>query len=335
MTDWTGELIERGLGAIDSLLEQNGLSYQQIALCLPTGGMVNMPAIRDGLNERFGARAERLDNGDRIISEGAAWIAHDDLRLGLAKPIELLESDDTYAPVVPIPFVLPQENQRIPAAYAIYHCVDPRPGRASFQFARPRRPQARDTRTERLAYATLYLEIDEMAPPLMERLELRLAIDHDYVAHVDLRSTMRKRRLEAEIFDLEFTLTLPTADHQALKSKQKGADGDRPIPEVTSNAQSAKISGARLRSNVAAEQSWRKVPGDLVIEYLPNWFDEGGREYSDWQKDEWVYYKNCPYCHRSRYEFKTQGCNDHKCLWKRAYPKVGKGQTQTWGVSQR
>ena len=149
VADWTRELVDRGLGVIDALLEQNHLSYQQTALCLPTGGMVNMPAIRDGLNERFGARAPRLSNGDRIISEGAAWIAHDDLRLGLAKPIKLLQSDDTYAAVVPVPFTLPIENETKGAARAVYHCVDPRAGRASFTFARPSRPRPRDALSDR------------------------------------------------------------------------------------------------------------------------------------------------------------------------------------------
>ena len=49
-----------------------------------------------------------------------------------------------------------------------------------------------------------------------------------------------------------------------------------------------------LRSNITAERSWQKVPGDLVTQYYPNWFDERAREYSDWQKQEWVYYKDCP-----------------------------------------
>ena len=37
LVDWTHELVERGLGAIDALLEQNRLTHQQIALsaCLP------------------------------------------------------------------------------------------------------------------------------------------------------------------------------------------------------------------------------------------------------------------------------------------------------------
>jgi len=145
MASLTQELTARGLEAIDSLLEQNHLSHQQIALCLPTGGMVNMPAIRNALSERFGARAPRIPSGDRIISEGAAWIAHDELRLGLAKPIELLQSDNSYAPVVPIPFLLPVENEVSAAGRGTYYCVDPRPGRASFR-------SPRSSESKRLAF---------------------------------------------------------------------------------------------------------------------------------------------------------------------------------------
>jgi hypothetical protein len=63
----------------------------------------------------------------------------------------------------------------------------------------------------------------------------------------------------------------------------------------------------------------------LVINYRPSWFDERAGEYSEWQKSEWVYYKDCPYCHRSRYEFRTTGCADRKCLWRRIFPHVSSG----------
>ncbi len=321
VTEWTRELVDRGLGAIDSLLEQNHISYQQIALCLPMGGMVAMPAIRDGLNERFGARAPQLFNVDRIISEGAAWIAYDQLQLGLAKPIELLQPDDSYAAVVPIPFVLPVENENRAAAKAVYHCVDPRSGRASFTFARPHRPRARDARSDRMVYSTLHLEIDETAPPLMERLELELTIDHDYVAHITLRSTMRNHQLKGEIFDLEFTLTFPPIDDQ-LSNKFGFDSKSHSSPEPIAGALPVAEGRVRLRSNVTLEPTWQNVPGDLVIEYRPSWFDERIRQYSDWQDKERVYYKDCPYCHRSRYEFRTQGCKDLSCLWA-AYRKGG------------
>jgi molecular chaperone DnaK len=82
-------LVHRGLAIIDRMLESARLDYNDVHLCLPTGGMVNMPAIRSGLVERFGSRVPKLPNGDRIIAEGAAWIAHDGLRLTLAKPLDV------------------------------------------------------------------------------------------------------------------------------------------------------------------------------------------------------------------------------------------------------
>jgi molecular chaperone DnaK len=95
-------IVARGLTRIDEILEQTHLTFQDIELCLATGGMVNMPAIRDGLIERFLGRVPRLPNGDRVIAEGAAWIAHDGLRLTLSKPIEILIADTsgfgTYYP---------------------------------------------------------------------------------------------------------------------------------------------------------------------------------------------------------------------------------------------
>lgn len=315
--DWTRALVDRGLSAIDTLLEHNHLSYHEVALCLPTGGMVNVPAIRDGLNERFGGRSPRLTNGDRIISEGAAWIAHDGLRLGLAKPIELLQSDDTYAAVVPVPYELPVENETKAAANTVYHCVDPRPGRASFTFARPVRPRPRDSRSDRVAYTTIHLAVDDSAAPLMERLELQLSINHDYIAHVELYSTMRKDRVRGDIFDLEFTLRFPGAEG-GRSSRTIEHDRDAPSPDEMAPASQPALAGrVRLRSNVAGEASWRKVPGDLVARYRPGWFDDRSREYSQWQYDESVYYKDCPYCHRTRYEFKVDGCGNQKCLWRR------------------
>jgi len=125
--------VARGLGRIDEILEQTRLTNQDIELCLATGGMVNMPAIRNGLTERFIGRVPTLNNSDRIIAEGAAWIANDDLRLTLAKPIELLIADTsgsgTYYPLVPAGLELPMENKVIPAADSRLFCVDPHPQR--------------------------------------------------------------------------------------------------------------------------------------------------------------------------------------------------------------
>jgi len=138
---------------------------------------------------------------------------------------------------------------------------------------------------------------------------------------------MRKHHITAEIYDLEFTLTFPEiAGGASDVTREEGKETIWPSDRVSVGlpAQGGKV---RLRSNIALENSWRNVPGDLVIKYRPSWFDDRSREYSKWQYDEWVYYKDCPYCHRSRYEFKTQGCEYSACLWQRAYPTIQAGRS--------
>jgi hypothetical protein len=134
---------------------------------------------------------------------------------------------------------------------------------------------------------------------------------------------MRQHHVQAEIFDLEFTLKFPTIGDITAKSKNGNREDIDSKNDATINGLPVNLGAVRLRSNISAEASWEKVPGDLVVQHDPHWFDERSQRYSDWQKDEWVYYKDCPYCHRSRYEFRSQGCNDPRCLWKRAYPMMG------------
>lgn len=317
---WTQDLVKRGLGCIDRLLERNNLNSQDIALCLPTGGMVQMPAIRAGLVERFGARADWLSNGDRIISEGAAWIAHDNLRLELAKPIELLQPDGSYAQIVQLPYELPIENEKKPAIQMDLRCVDPRPGQATFVFARSSRPRPRDNRHDRKSYATLSVKVDPFAPPLAEVLKLEISIDPDYVANVQVAASGSKAAVSSEIYDLEFTLRFPN-----LPSKSSGESGSveegAPAGKLALGpSQTASPGMVRIQSNVSVNYAWEMVPGDIVVTYQGEWFDSRTNLYRDWQKAEHDYYKTCPFCKIARYEFGQNGCNSVGCLWRRAYP---------------
>lgn len=205
-------IVSRGLGRIDEILERAHLTHQDIELCLATGGMVNMPAIMRGLTERFLGRVPRLDNGDRIISEGAAWIAHDGLRLTLAKPIELLVADSSgrgsYYPMVSAGLPLSMENQTIPIANSRLFCVDPREGVAVVEFAKPIRIGKANANDPRKTLCVASVDIDPTARPLIERLECKLQIDHDYVVKASLQSTGRKAVTEAEFHDLDFALAL-------------------------------------------------------------------------------------------------------------------------------
>jgi hypothetical protein len=102
------------------------------------------------------------------------------------------------------------------------------------------------------------------------------------------------------------------------------------LVSVALPAQAGKV---RLRSNISKEPSWRNVPGDLVIRYRPHWFDDRAREYSERQYSESVYYKDCPYCRRSRYQYRTGGCGDSRCLWRRGSPISQAGHPDTASIN--
>ena len=213
LEDLSSDLVGTGLGEIDRVLKQAGLDRLDIDLCLATGGMVNMPAIRDGLVERFGARAPKVSNQDSIIAEGAAWIAHDDLDIRLSKPLEVLVAGGpgrgSWLPMVDTDFHLPVENQVALAENRRFYCTDPRDGKAAFEFGKPRKVGAAQPEDERETLEVLTLPVDPTARPFLERLECQVQIDHDYIASATIRSDRNGESVSKEIHVLDFGLALP------------------------------------------------------------------------------------------------------------------------------
>jgi molecular chaperone DnaK (HSP70) len=205
----TRDLVKQGLRAIDRLLAHVEVPAEAVELCLATGGMIQMPAIRAGLIERFGGpgRVPLLEHGDRIIAEGAAWIASDGQPLTLAKPFELLHADASYVPLLQSDLTLPTLGKTVATSFSMY-CVDPRDGYARFLFARPASPDRVSATDARDPYAVAVVGVDPSAQPLLERLELKLGIDHDLIAHVDLTSSLVQDSRSLELHDLEFGLHL-------------------------------------------------------------------------------------------------------------------------------
>jgi molecular chaperone DnaK len=298
------KLVLQGLSQIDGLLEEANLSPQDIGLCLPTGGMVNMPLVREGLLQRFPSRTSRLEAGDRIIAQGAAWIAHDGLQLTLAKSIELLQPDGDYTTVVEAGQHLPIEDKVITFHQSNYYCVDPRDGVAHFQFARPTLIGHGARRSQRRTYGTVSVNVDPNAKPFVERLEAEIRIDADYIVTMDVRSTGRRDHKSLEVHDLEFALALPTG---------KPAATDKPDKQPSSAKPSARKGGIRLRSNIAATaDAWSAVPGDMLTRY------RGASAFSspditDRQKEERYYYEPCATCRRLGFDCKWEGCDHPVC----------------------
>jgi len=318
LENWTRDLIDRGLARIDKLLEDHQLSSREIELCLPTGGMVNVPAVRNGLVQRFGGRVPRLENGDRIIAEGAAWVARDRLRLSLAKPIELLQPDGTFLEIVAEDHALPLENQTLPVLASQFYCVDPRDGVANFQFVRPMIVGYGARSAPRETYTVLSLKVDPTASPFVERLRISISIDHDYIVHVDGHSSGRDDRATQQIHDLEFALALPFADGGDSKKKSgtrksEAAGGSEPILQPR-----RANSGVQLRSNIShSSNEWRSVPGDIIENWRSHWFDSRSGEASLRQREERDYYRLCSLCKKRSYLINLYGCE--KC---NALPKV-------------
>ncbi len=300
--------VRRGLANISQLLLEVGLTTQDIALCLPTGGMVQMPMVREGLLQMFGPRAEKLENGDRIIAQGAAWIAYDGLQLTLAKPIELLQPDGSYGTVVDESFDLPTENTSVEVHQSLYYCVDPRDGFAHFQFARPTLIGQGARYSERLVYGTLTVKVDPNARPLVERLKAMIKIDSDYVVKVDVQSTGRQDRKSIEIYDLEFALALSVG--QPTPSKANGDDDNIQIPSAANKGMKGSVA---LRSNVTpSADAWWAVPGDILTKYRPTAFSAAGIKQR--QLEERYYYEPCATCGRPGFECQWEGCDHPICL---------------------
>ena len=294
-------------------------SRSDIELCLATGGMVNMPAIWNGLVERFGSRVPILPNRDRIIAEGAAWIAHDGLRLKLAKPIELVVADGgpslgAYLPLVDAGINLPVEGESTAVTSTRLYCVDPRDGVAVFQFVKPRNVGSLlSPHDHRTILYSLNLPVDPTASPFLERLECAVQIDQDYIARVSLRSKLRQEAVGAEFHDLDFGLALPTDELPEIATVNRSNTSVTGPGNRTDAFHGAARTNVSLRSNVSMgddkhhDEKWGLVPGDIVESWQQNYFGRRFNRGSEFQREEKMYYERCVHCQRTRFEINGQG----------------------------
>src|SRR5690606_33807679 len=134
-----GPLLDKGFRRIRKILDDADYGYEQIGLCLATGGMSKMPAVRTRLREMFGAeRLQIPENSATLIAEGAAWIANDGARLSLAKNVEIVFARNSYFPIVKAGTVMPVAEEVQNDSFHLY-CTDPRDGVAKFQICSPKR----------------------------------------------------------------------------------------------------------------------------------------------------------------------------------------------------
>lgn len=293
LQDIVGHLVRKGVTLIETLLEDHGYSTASVELCLATGGMVNMPLVKNRLDELFGpGRVQVSPRSASAIAEGAAWVAHDGARLHLAKNVELMLARNSYMSLLAAGTEMPTEREQRQDHYSLY-CVDPRDGFGKFALVSPHRPGPRILSADkRRTLANMVLKVDANALPFRERLELDVVVNEDLVLTAKAWSANQQDRAEAEIHDLEFALATPGMNNGWLKANVL----DREVHGGASNSPGDLV----MRSNLADCEDIRLVPGELLHHHYPRCFDrESNPNFSQLQADEYLYYQPCSCCKRA------------------------------------
>lgn len=290
MQDIVGHLVKKGVARIERLLEREGYSTASVELCLATGGMVNMPMVKSRLDELFGpGRVHISKRSASAIAEGAAWVAHDEARLHLAKNVELALARNSYMPLLQAGVEMPVEREHRRERFNLY-CVDPSDGHGKFSLVSPHRPGPRVLANDkRRPLCNLLLKVDGKAAPFRERLELEVSIDENLVLTATAWSLNQKGREMAEVHDLEFALATPGARSSWLNAGLLGEDSDAVAHEA---------GGLVMRSNLAAREDDSLVPGEVLYRHNPFYFRVELNP-PQIQVEERLYYEPCSICGRA------------------------------------
>lgn len=282
-------LVDAGLERIRTLLEAARVSPAQIALCLATGGMVNMPVIKSRLHELFGAqRVCVAAGGGAAIAEGAAWIARDRVGLRLAKSVELQLARNSHLTLIPAGAEMPAERE-VRREKCLLYCVDPRDGFAKMQILTPVKPGRQPMPNDpRLVLGTMVVRVHPEARPFFERIELEVGIDDNLILRGQARSMMGGEVADVEVHNLDFGVAVGGATTDEAPSQ-----GDPIAPE---HARDRHEPGAvTVRANVADQIEHALVPGELWYKHQPEEFDTR-RNPPRIQVEERLYYEPCARC---------------------------------------
>ena len=285
-------LLDKGFNRIRQLLQDAGYTREQVALCVATGGMSNMPAVRRRLHEWFGPERVRIPEGtETLIAEGAAWIAADQAGLQLAKNIELALARNSYLPIVKAGTAMPTEADVQRETFHLY-CTDPRDGVAKFQFFAPKRAGSTVLPNEpRTHLNNVTVKVDSKARAFRERLELDIKIDDDLILEAYARSLNLKDSDRCEIHNLEFGLRFPRNPRTAQTVD------DSKEAEVQGEDQSS-FGALSIRANLADRVDNSLVPGEFLYERDPFYFDKRMNP-PQVQVEEKLYYQPCSLCGRA------------------------------------
>ncbi len=292
MEEIVGPLLEKGFKRIERILAAADYSSEQVALCLATGGMSNMPAVKRRLHELFGAeRVEIPDGTATLVAEGAAGIAADGVGLVLAKNVELLLARGAYLPLVKAGTVMPKEGDVQQENFDLY-CTDPRDGTAKFQICAPVSAGGTVRSSDpRVPLDMVTIRVDAQARAFGERLKLDVRIDDDLVLGVHARSLNAGDEDRCEVHELEFGLEFP-------RGGREGAFGDG-LADGNGLKERRGVKGAiTIRGNIADRMDDALVPGEFLYAYNRYYFSVQ-RDPPEEQVYEKTYYEPCAGCGRA------------------------------------
>lgn len=300
-------LLDSGLKRVEELLAREGYSPASVSLCLATGGMANMPAIMSRLRELFGPKyVEVPDRSASVISEGAAWIAHDNATLLLAKNLELTLARGSRMTLLHAGLVMPFEGEERSEQFVLY-CADPQDGFARFELVSPSKPGMSVYRGDpRRVLTHFQIKVDALARPFAERLHLDVKIDENLILRTHARPSNFEDMEVEEVHDLEFALSLPITEPNPRSFA---------VPKEKPRKDSQHRRGAVvIRSNLASRSDdWSVVPGEVLHEFNSQPANIYWRkELSDIQRTEHLYYQDCSGCGRRS--------NDSACTCGTTYP---------------
>lgn len=291
-------VINRGIGCIKQLRESANVDERLISLCLATGGMIKTPAIEQKLQEIFGlSRLVIAENGDRIISEGAAWIAHDDADLVLAKAVEIREARDSYFPIFKQGRKLPEEG-RVIKEDTFFYSVDPTDGFAKFQICCAESAGKIMAADSRRTYDNLTVKIDKKAKPFSERLSVNSTIDDNLILRVEAKSVLNHIEKDAvEIHDLEFCISFPNAFQSKTENEELKKNGNFSKCAITirSNVLQDRVFHSNWHENEKIKNKY--VPGEVLYQHNPEYFNVFNNP-PEIQVNERLYYQPCAICKR-------------------------------------
>ena len=292
--------VDRGIGLINKVLDAAGIKQDAIAMCLPTGGMINMPLIKNQLEQMFPGRVEYANYGDRIISEGAAWIGYDGVFPTLSKPIELklasTDDNNNFVVIAKQDEALPRLDLIFNKHHSQFYVTDPSDGVVNLHFQSPVGIGRQGQNSPRNTLSIIQLEVDKNAKALIERITIDVDIDNNYVVHITAFSTGIEKITKTQIYEIDFSLKISEDDEDNEDDLLSHEDKSNKI-----NINEPK--GITTRSLIIDRNDKKFIAGDIVENFYPHYMSLQTNEATKKQRDEAVYYLPCSIC-----KLKHQNC---------------------------